>query len=49
MGSQRIEVNVANQAQQIFILIADDGFIPALEQVTDFTVLTVEILRLGLL
>jgi len=42
-------MDIANQSQQVLILIADNGFVPSLEQIADFAMAAVEVLRVRLL
>jgi hypothetical protein len=42
-------MDIANQRQQIFVPIADNGFVPALEEMADFAIASVEMLGVGLL
>ena len=42
-------MNVAEQSEQILLLVADDRFVPALEKMTDLAIAAIEILGIGLL
>ena len=48
-GPNRIEMNITNQRHQILIPVADNGLIPSLEEMADFSIAAVKILSVGLL
>jgi hypothetical protein len=42
-------MDVADQAQQVLVLVADNGFVSSLKKMADFSITAVEILSIGLL
>ena len=42
-------MDVADQTQQVLVLVADNGFVSSLKKMADFAIAAVEILSVGLL
>ena len=49
LGAHGIEVNIADQRQQVAVFLAYDGFITTLKQVADLLVCTIKVLCVRLL